>query len=80
MPVTVCGEMGGRPLEALALLALGIDRLSITPAALLPIKAMVRSAELLPLRAAMTRWLDAPGSDIRGELGKLADSMGIVRG
>ena len=80
VPVTVCGEMGGRPLEALALLALGIDRLSISPAAVLPIKAMVRSAELLPLRAAMTGWLDAPGSDIRGELAKLADTLGIIRG
>ncbi|HEU0066524.1 MAG TPA: phosphoenolpyruvate--protein phosphotransferase, partial [Sphingomonas sp.] len=27
----VCGEMGGRPLEAMALIGLGIDRLSITP-------------------------------------------------
>jgi phosphotransferase system enzyme I (PtsP) len=32
VPVTVCGEMGGRPLEAMALIAIGIDRLSITPA------------------------------------------------
>ena len=36
--VTVCGEMGGRPLEALALIGLGIRRLSITPAAVGPIK------------------------------------------
>src|SRR3546814_8894623 len=27
----VCGEMGGRPLEAMALLGVGIERLSITP-------------------------------------------------
>ena len=79
-PVTVCGEMGGRPLEALALLALGIDRLSITPAAVLPIKAMVRSATLAPLRAAMTGWLDAPGSDVRALLGAAADADGVVRG
>ena len=26
----VCGEMGGRPLEAMALLGIGIERLSIT--------------------------------------------------
>jgi phosphotransferase system enzyme I (PtsP) len=39
--VTVCGEMGGRRLEALALLGLGIDRLSITPAAVGPIKELV---------------------------------------
>ena len=42
-PVAVCGEMGGRPLEAMALIGLGIDRLSITPAAVGPVKAMIRS-------------------------------------
>ena len=37
VPVTVCGEMGGRPLEAMALIGLGIERLSITPAAVGPL-------------------------------------------
>ena len=44
----VCGEMGGRRLEALALLGLGIRRFSITPAAVGPIKAMIRSAPQEP--------------------------------
>ena len=47
----VCGEMGGRPLEAMALIGLGIDRLSITPAAVGPIKAMVRSLDRAALIA-----------------------------
>jgi phosphotransferase system enzyme I (PtsP) len=78
-PVSVCGEMGGRPLEGLALMALGIERLSITPAAVGPIKAMVRSAELLPLREAMTGWLADPRTDIREVLGRAADAQGILR-
>ena len=78
VPVTVCGEMGGRPLEALALLALGVERLSITPAAILPLKAMVRSAHLAPLRTAMAGWLDAPGSDVRAALIAAAQAQGIV--
>ncbi|WP_436434944.1 putative PEP-binding protein, partial [Enterococcus faecium] len=49
----VCGEMGGRPLEAMALIGLGIDRLSITPAAVGPIKAMIRSLDRDKLRADM---------------------------
>jgi len=69
IPVTVCGEMGGRPLEALALAAIGIERLSVTPAAIGPLKAMFRSASLTPLRAAMNEWLDAPGTNIRERLG-----------
>ena len=78
VPVTICGEMGGRPLEALALLALGIERLSITPAAILPLKAMVRSAHLAPLRTAMNDWLDAPGTDIRAVLTATAQAQGVV--
>ncbi len=60
IPVTVCGEMGGRTLEAMALLGLGIERLSITPAAVGPVKAMVRSLDLGALRAAWPG-LVAPG-------------------
>ncbi len=78
VPVSVCGEMGGRPLEALALLALGVERLSITPAAIGPVKAMIRSAELLPLRARMDEWLATPGCDIRRELAAMAEAQGIL--
>ena len=39
-PVTVCGEMGGRPIEALALIALGFRSFSMTPSSVGPIKAM----------------------------------------
>ena len=42
--LTVCGEMGGRRLEALALLGIGITRLSSTPAAVGPIKELVATA------------------------------------
>ncbi len=68
VPVSVCGEMGGRPLEALALLALGVERLSITPASIARVKAMVRTATLKPLRIKMQHWLQTPGVDIRAEL------------
>jgi len=77
VPVSVCGEMGGRPLEALALIAIGVDRLSITPAAIGPIKAMVRSSHIGPLRAAMDQWLATPGTDIRKALLAAADAQGI---
>jgi len=78
-PLTTCGEMGGRPLESLALMAVGIERLSITPAAIGPIKAMVRSAELVPLRAAMAGWLAEGAPDIRARLAAAADAQGVVR-
>jgi phosphotransferase system, enzyme I, PtsP len=70
--VTVCGEMGGRGLEALSLLALGIERLSITPAAVGPIKAMIRSLDLAAAREAMATWLQYPPADLRGAIGDWA--------
>jgi phosphotransferase system enzyme I (PtsP) len=78
IPVTVCGEMGGRPLEALALLALGVERLSITPAAIGPVKAMIRSATLRPLRTGMAGWLETPGADVRALLLGAARAQGII--
>ena len=45
VPVRICGEMAGRPLEAMALVGLGAENFSITPAAVGPVKAMVRSLD-----------------------------------
>jgi len=74
VPVSVCGEMGGRPLEALALLAIGVDKLSITPAAIGPVKAMIRSTNLAMLKPKMAQWLQTPGTNIRALL--LAEAAG----
>ncbi|UAK24912.1 phosphoenolpyruvate--protein phosphotransferase [Sphingomonas nostoxanthinifaciens] len=68
VPVGVCGEMGGRALEALALIGIGIERLSITPAAIGPVKAMVRSVDLSAIRRVMSEWLVHPPRDMRAEL------------
>lgn len=68
VPLAVCGEMGGRPLEAMALIGLGIERLSITPAAVGPIKAMVRSLDRPALIDAMTGMLARPPQDMRAAL------------
>ncbi len=67
-PVAVCGEMGGRPLEAMALIGLGIERLSITPAAVGPIKAMVRSLDRGALIAAMDAMLADASTPLRERL------------
>ncbi len=77
VPVSVCGEMGGRPLEAMALLGLGIERLSITPAAIGPVKAMVRSLDLARLRADMPAFLGAARTDMRAVLTAWAGANGV---
>ncbi|WP_421851487.1 phosphoenolpyruvate--protein phosphotransferase [Novosphingobium sp.] len=75
--VTVCGEMGGRRLEALALLGIGITRLSITPAAVGPIKELVRKVELPAIQAAMEGWLASPPANLRAEIAAWATARGI---
>ena len=49
-PLTFCGEQAGRPLDALALAALGYRALSMRPAAIGPAKRLIRSANLAQAR------------------------------
>ncbi|WP_428027279.1 phosphoenolpyruvate--protein phosphotransferase [Altererythrobacter sp.] len=73
----ICGEMGGRRLEALALLGLGFRRFSITPAAVGPIKELIRKVELEEITAAMNGWLSSPTVDLRHELQEWASERDI---
>jgi len=78
VPVGVCGEMGGRPLEAMALLGLDINRLSITPAAVGPVKAMIRSLDMGALRAAMPEWLAEAPRDLRQRMDAWASEQQVA--
>jgi phosphotransferase system enzyme I (PtsP) len=80
VPVAVCGEMGGRALEAMALIGLGIPRLSITPAAIGPVKAMIRTLDLPALQAALGEWLASPPPNMRAALREWADQHGVACG
>lgn len=73
----VCGEMGGRRLEALALMGIGYRRLSITPAAVGPIKELIRKVDLTEITTAMNGWLADPAINLRDELAAWADHRGI---
>jgi phosphotransferase system enzyme I (PtsP) len=68
VPVRVCGEMGGRPLEAMALIGIGIEQFSITPAAVGPIKAMVRSVDAEKVRTRVEQLLEKPPPNMRKAL------------
>jgi phosphotransferase system, enzyme I, PtsP len=75
--IGVCGEMGGRRLEALALIGLGIRRLSITPAAVGPIKELVRKVDTREIATAMNGWLANPPPSMRATLQAWAEERGI---
>ncbi len=76
--ITVCGEMGGRQLEALALLAVGIRRLSITPASVGPIKEMISQIDISEISAAMEGWLANPPISLRHTLCEWLTERGIA--
>ncbi len=43
VPLNLCGEMAGRPLEAMTLIGLGLRSISMAPASIGPVKAMILS-------------------------------------
>lgn len=66
--LTVCGEMAGRPVEALALLAVGVRTLSMSPAAIGPVKAMIRSLDLADATGFVRSALAQPDRPLRETL------------
>ena len=50
-PLSFCGEDAGRPVEAVALAAMGLRALSMRPASIGPVKAMLRRVDLHEARA-----------------------------
>lgn len=76
--IGVCGEMGGRRLEALALLGLGIHRLSITPASVGRIKDLVGKTDLGEIETAMRGWLAEPPANLRETMHAWASARGLL--
>lgn len=54
-PVSLCGELAARPLEALTLLALGVHALSMSPRSLPRVKAALLGADLCRTRDELAR-------------------------
>jgi phosphotransferase system enzyme I (PtsP) len=78
VPVGVCGEMGGRTLEAMALIGIGVTRLSITPAAVGPVKAMIRSVDRRAVMERVESLLDSPPADMRAALADWARARKVT--
>jgi phosphotransferase system enzyme I (PtsP) len=80
VPVGICGEMGGRSLEAMALIGIGLERFSITPVAVGPIKAMIRSLDRSVLLPAMEALLAKPPESMRAALTDWAEANKVAVG
>ena len=74
-PVSVCGEMAGRPLEAFALVALGFEALSMPPAGIGPVKQMVLSCDRAAARRGVQSLIRSTAGSIRNEVETLARKL-----
>jgi phosphotransferase system enzyme I (PtsP) len=80
VPARICGEMAGRTLEAMALIGIGAESFSITPAAVGPVKAMVRSLDASAARARLDQLLARPPRDMRKALAEWARRHAVTIG
>jgi phosphotransferase system enzyme I (PtsP) len=76
--LSLCGEMAGRPLDAMALLGLGIRTLSMQPGNIGPIKMMIRSLHLGEVATFVDRLCGRTDHSLRTRLSAFAAERGIV--
>jgi len=77
-PVSVCGELAGRPLEAFALIGLGFDRLSMPPAGIGPVKRMILSTDREAARKGVKGLLKSSAGSVRNEIETLARKLNVA--
>lgn len=78
VPVSLCGEMAGNPLDAMALVGLGFRRLSMSPSSVGRVKAMIRSLTVGSLESYMDGLFDAPDHSVREKLRAFAQDHGVM--
>ncbi len=75
--VSLCGEMAGRPLEAMALIAIGFRRLSMSGASLGPVKEMILDMDIGALKTSVDDLLNSPEHSLRESLTEIAKAHGL---
>ncbi|WP_425435953.1 phosphoenolpyruvate--protein phosphotransferase [Niveispirillum lacus] len=78
--LSLCGEMASKPLDAMALLGVGIRHLSMSAPAFFEVKSMLRTLHAGDLSAYMDRLYHLPVRSLRPYLKAYAADHGIVLG
>jgi phosphotransferase system enzyme I (PtsP) len=78
IPLSICGEMAGRPLEALALIGLGYQTLSMSAASVPLVKNMIRSMTHIEVSDFVNDVCIPAQPSIRPQLLEYAKANGIV--
>ena len=77
--MTLCGEIGGRPLEAMALMAIGYRDFSMSATSIGPVKAMTLSLKIYDVAREVDAML-AGGRDeasLRAPLQAMAERLNV---
>jgi phosphotransferase system enzyme I (PtsP) len=76
-PLSLCGEMASRPLEAMALIGLGYRSISMAPASVGPVKSMILSLDAGELQCWLRAALPAAEGNVRPQLKRYAEEHGV---
>ena len=78
VPLTLCGEMAARPLEAAVLVSLGLHRLSMAAASIGPIKSIIRQLHTGQLNAYVESLLHSDERSLRGKISSFVRDRGLL--
>jgi phosphotransferase system enzyme I (PtsP) len=77
VPLNLCGEMAGKPLEAMTLVGLGFRSISMAPASVGPVKAMILSLDAGELAKRLDELLESKTTSLREDLRRFAVEHGV---
>ena len=78
VPVSLCGEMAGLPLEAMALIGIGFRTISMRPASIGPVKEMFCRLDVAARSAYMESLYELPDHSLRERLNRFAQDHQIA--
>jgi phosphotransferase system enzyme I (PtsP) len=77
VPANLCGEMAGKPIEAMALIGAGFRSISMVPAAIGPVKSMVLALDCAKLESFLAPLLACSNHTLRPQLLRYAEENNI---
>ena len=77
IPLSFCGEDAGKPIEAIALSAVGFRTLSMQPDCIGPVKALLRNISLSEVSSLITECIEKNVETVRLELTKYLEDVKI---
>jgi phosphotransferase system enzyme I (PtsP) len=78
LPISICGDAAGRPLEAIAFVALGYDRLSMPASGIGPVKSMLAKLDAESAAVRIGDLLTSDKASVRADIQSFAKEAGIA--